>query len=150
MKKLTLAFQSFLIQKKCPNWKCSIIRNRLVCKGIIKPTELSKEYSVKLVYVLGEIPELTVMNPPLETNSVGESSPHLYKGDLLCVYHPLKNEWDSSKIIADTIIPWISLWLYYYEVWLVTGVWKGGGEHPPKKDESKKSNRNSYAKRKCP
>jgi hypothetical protein len=22
------------------------------------------------------------------------------------------------------------LWLYYYEVWLVTAIWLGGGEHP--------------------
>lgn len=147
MKKMTLALQSFLIKKKCPNWECVISRNKLICKGNLKPTELSKEYSVKLVYVLGEMPELSVMNPPLETNSDGESSPHLYKGDLLCVYHPRKNEWDTSKVIADTIIPWISLWLYYYEVWLATGVWKGGGEHPPKRDESKKNDRRSYAKR---
>jgi hypothetical protein len=32
--------------------------------------------------------------------------------------------------IATTIIPWLSLWLYYYEVWHATGEWMGGGiEH---------------------
>ena len=86
------------------------------------------------------MPELVVVDPPLEKNSKGESSPHLYAGDLLCVYHPLRNEWDSSKIIADTIISWISLWLYYYEVWLATGDWKGEGDHPTKKEIKKGGN----------
>jgi hypothetical protein len=31
--------------------------------------------------------------------------------------------------IAD-IIGWIALWLYYYEVWLITGNWLGGGHEP--------------------
>jgi hypothetical protein len=144
MKKLTLAFQSFLIQKKCPNWKCNIIKNKLICKGNIKPTELSKEYTIKLVYLLGKIPEISVVNPLLEINLKGENSPHLYRGDFLCVYHPLKNEWDSSKVIAETIIPWISLWLYYYEIWQLTGKWKGGGEHPRERNFNN-SNRSHYA-----
>lgn len=32
--------------------------------------------------------------------------------------------------IANTILPWTSLWLYYYEIWLGTGKWEGGGDHP--------------------
>jgi hypothetical protein len=33
-------------------------------------------------------------------------------------------------VLADTIIPLASLWLFYYEVWFATGEWLGGGEHP--------------------
>ena len=34
--------------------------------------------------------------------------------------------------IADTIIPWTSEWLFFYELWLATGgEWLGEGEHPP-------------------
>jgi len=32
--------------------------------------------------------------------------------------------------IAKTIIPWTSLWLYFFGDWLITGEWNGGGEHP--------------------
>lgn len=32
--------------------------------------------------------------------------------------------------IANTIIPWTIEWLYYYELWLATGEWLGGGDHP--------------------
>jgi hypothetical protein len=31
--------------------------------------------------------------------------------------------------IALTIIPWLLEWLVYYEAWLVTGEWLGGGVH---------------------
>ena len=134
MQKLTLALQGYLIQKKCPNWECIVKRNRLTCTGKLRPTEISKQYSVKLIYVLDDIPELTVMDPPLETNSEDKHPPHLYESKFLCVYHPRRNEWNNTKVIAKTIIPWISLWLYYYEIWLATGKWKGGGEHPPKRN----------------
>ena len=32
--------------------------------------------------------------------------------------------------IADTIVPWACEWLLHYEIWLATGEWHGGGEHP--------------------
>jgi hypothetical protein len=35
--------------------------------------------------------------------------------------------------VADTIVPWIDLWLINYEYWLATGIWFGGGQHPQPK-----------------
>ena len=32
--------------------------------------------------------------------------------------------------LFDTLIPWTAEWLWYFEDWLATGVWSGGGEHP--------------------
>jgi len=32
--------------------------------------------------------------------------------------------------IADTIIAWASEWLFFYELWLATGEWHGGGHDP--------------------
>ena len=29
--------------------------------------------------------------------------------------------------IATSIVSWLVLWLYYYEIWRVTGEWLGGG-----------------------
>jgi hypothetical protein len=55
----------------------------------------------------------------------------------LCLYQPKYREFRSSDFISDTIIPWISLWLYYYEKWHVTGKWLGGGEHPNLKKKKK-------------
>ena len=46
----------------------------------------------------------------------------------ICLYR--YSEFNSSKLLANTIIPWAIEWLYYYELWLATGEWLGGGEHP--------------------
>jgi hypothetical protein len=35
--------------------------------------------------------------------------------------------------IADTIVPWTSEWLMYYEIWLATSDWYGGGVWPPRR-----------------
>ena len=34
-------------------------------------------------------------------------------------------------LIAETIVPWASEWLFYYEIWKGTGEWYGGGDWPP-------------------
>jgi hypothetical protein len=36
--------------------------------------------------------------------------------------------------IDKTIVPWCYLWLFYFEDWLATGEWKGGGIHPETPD----------------
>lgn len=34
-------------------------------------------------------------------------------------------------LLVDTILPWTSQWLLYYELWLITGHWMGSGhDHP--------------------
>ena len=63
--------------------------------------------------------------------------PHTYGNERPCFFDP-KNDWRPDMKIAVTIIPWLSLWLFYYEVWRATGTWYGGGTHPtefdPKED----------------
>jgi hypothetical protein len=34
-------------------------------------------------------------------------------------------------LLADSIVPWASEWLFFYEFWLVTGEWDGGGRWQP-------------------
>lgn len=34
--------------------------------------------------------------------------------------------------LADTIVVWASEWLFFYESWLLTGDWLGGGHEPRK------------------
>ena len=46
----------------------------------------------------------------------------------ICLYR--YSEFSSSKLLVNTIIPWTIEWLYYYELWLATEEWLGGGEHP--------------------
>lgn len=95
---------------------------------------MSQEYRIKVLYKLDEPPKVWVLSPVLVNRSEHEPIPHVYPGPRPCLYLPYSGEWAPDRFIADTIIPWTSLWLYYYEVWHATGEWVGGGEHPqPKK-----------------
>ncbi|WP_254451359.1 hypothetical protein [Aliiroseovarius sp. xm-m-339-2] len=61
--------------------------------------------------------------------------PHIYHDpDRLCLYLPGTGQWDASKRLDLTIIPWTHLWLIYFEEWLASDEWKGGGKHPGEDD----------------
>ena len=66
-------------------------------------------------------------SPRLEVPT-GTKLPHVYGSDTLCLCYPC--EWDSTKLIARTLVPWASEWLLYYEFWRATGMWLGGGHEP--------------------
>lgn len=130
-----------LIQQKvalCSVYKgsnCSIDKKkkRLIWNSKVKPTALSKEYMVVLVYSLGKSPKVWVIGDELEKLD-DTNFPHIYDIDVenkmvrICLYR--YSEFSSSKLLAKTIIPWTIEWLYYYELWLATGEWLGGGAHP--------------------
>jgi hypothetical protein len=49
---------------------------------------------------------------------------------MLCLYHPREKSWHNELLLSEVIVPWISEWLLFYEIWSITGEWKGGGSHP--------------------
>ena len=99
-------------------------------EGSLTPSTSSETYRVRITYQLGTYPQVFVLSPPLCNGTDKASPPHMYGDKSLCLFFPKAGEWDSSMPIAETIIPWASSWLYFYEVWLSTGVWSGGGRHP--------------------
>lgn len=114
----------------------------VVWEGILRPTPWSAFYSVTVSYTLGQSPKCIVTSPCLEELADGRKIPHTYandtrlKGTQLCLYLPYisgKNkasEWNSKLLLVETIVPWASLWLFYFEDWLASGEWQGGGvEH---------------------
>ena len=141
-KKINILVQAAKIRNYFPNSKVSVNHNKLVWKGILTPTPLSDSYDVKLEYKVGYHPCVYVVNRILELYPGEKRLPHVYDTEKqwLCVYYKKAHEWDSQKLIATTIIPWISEWLYHYEYWLATGEWHGRGIHgnlvPFKKDKS--------------
>jgi hypothetical protein len=90
-------------------------------------------YSTSLVrirYVVGLPPFVEVIDPIPVREREGMATPHLNPDGSLCLFDPYKEEWDPSKHIADTIIPWASRWLLHYESWMSTGIWKGDAPMP--------------------
>lgn len=125
--------------------KCAIDKNELVWVGKIKPTPVSKEYTVLITYELYKRPDIWVIGDELE--KLDETGfPHIFDIDgekkwvKICVHMP--REFDSYRVLAKTIIPWVVEWLYFYEIWIATGEWLGGG-HDPDEDEKRKDKENS-------
>lgn len=128
---LTLPQQIGAVTTTWPDYDCRIERNRLVIRGPAKPATICCVYRVRIQYTLGGAPMISVDEPQLRPRKPGGKIPHVYGQDRPCLYLPKAREWNPSMAIADTIVPWLYLWLFHYEVWHATGEWLGGGEHPP-------------------
>lgn len=130
VKPVSLALQELRMRAQHPQFIGRIDRCAATWTGEIQPTAMSAKHTVRIVYQWSQAPRVTVLTPPLRDRGDGQRIPHLYSGGFLCLHKPHYREWTPTLCVADTIVPWTSLWLYYYEVWLITGNWFGGGEHP--------------------
>lgn len=96
----------------------------------LRPTEASIEYVIQLVAKQNKkTVDIFVVNPRIGLLKNNKKVPHMYSDGTLCLYYPKNNEWCYKDSWAETLIPWTSLWLFYYEMWLETGEWLGGGIH---------------------
>lgn len=112
-----------------PQFAATIRQGTALWRGDVNPTPLSATYTVEVRYERGSSPRISVISPSLDADKNGKRIPHTYRENYLCLYFPPAREWHAGKFIAETIVPWISLWLFYYEGWLATGEWFGGGIH---------------------
>jgi hypothetical protein len=105
---------------------------RLIWRFVTSPTALSKRYRLRLEYRQYSSPAVFVEEPDLIDLADGRRLPHVYEQSppRLCLYLPSNGEWTSSMRIDQTIVPWAILWLFYFEEWLASNEWKGGGVHP--------------------
>ncbi len=107
----------------------------------LQPTELSRVYTIKLMYKVGEFPRVFVTDPfPLDRYPGKDFLVHVYSTckQELCLFMRGAGEWSRQRMIAKTVIPWAAEWLQFYELWLATGEWYGEGMHPQVKDKKKK------------
>jgi hypothetical protein len=100
------------------------------------PSPLSRFYGLRIDYRQGNTPDVYVERPNLKLLAGGRRLPHVYQQDpvQLCLYLPRTYEWQAWMRIDNTIVPWAILWLFYFEEWLSSDEWKGGGEHPVASD----------------
>lgn len=117
----------------CPGYG-SLRRELLIWNFEVRPTPLSRLYRMQTIYRVGKAPRSLVIDPDLTLLATGRRLPHVYeqKPTRICLYLPRTREWLAHMKIADTIIPWAILWLFYFEEWLISDEWKGGGTHPRK------------------
>lgn len=137
MRSLPLQTQKLLLAQCFPAGKASLRRNTLVWEGALQPTAVSHVYEIRVTYCLNGRPEVLLLapNPQQMADALapGRTLPHVYSYNhpvRLCIYHPKKREWKPSMALAATVVPWAVMWLSFFEDWVCTDVWSGGGEHP--------------------
>jgi hypothetical protein len=92
----------------------------LVWRGKLQPTPESPSYQVRIEDRFGAPPLVFVLKPGIVRGAL-----HRYSDGSLCLYWPDEFAWSSKASLAETIVPWTALWLFYYELWLVLGEWLG-------------------------
>lgn len=114
-----------------PQFSCRLIKDKrravLVCRGAVQPTPINAVYKVRIEYSTGRRPRVWIESPPLRQRSPQEPIPHTYGAGRPCLFF---DEFRGDMRLSQTIVPWLACWLIFYEVWLVTGEWHGGGVHP--------------------
>ncbi len=129
IKPLTLEIQKYHMRRLWPQFTATTNRgNQAWWTGTLQPTAMSDTYSVEIAYTVPRRPEIRVLSPELKTHQDHSRLPHVFPDGTLCVHTAW--EWRADTIIAQTIVPWICAWLYFYEVWHQTGYWLGEGTHP--------------------
>lgn len=141
-KKVTIPIQKFNLSKKFKKIITNTNSNSCIdIDMILSPTYYSREYEAKLIYKsLNEKPHLYINMKSFSEIEDINLIPHNYgvktfgnkKYLHLCLWY--RKEWDGTEFLSDTIIPWGIEWLLFYEIWLITGTWEGGGiKHNNKK-----------------
>lgn len=123
---INLVAQLAAIRAVLPGARGAVRRGELTCVVELRPTPASRTYTVRLAYRHSRRPEVTITDPPLGLHPGASHLPHVYEGDLLCLYYP--GQWKHDMLLARTILPWTAEWLLHYELWLITGRWNGGGD----------------------
>lgn len=98
------------------------------------------------LYTLHAIqPRVQVIRPVLEQHPDYDEGPipHVYVNrespqlPYLCLFSPSGGEWTPDDDLAHTTVFWTAEWIYFYEGWLLTKKWRGGGRHPSRPHEAK-------------
>jgi hypothetical protein len=131
-KPISIAVQELHLKKVFPNSVVKTSRNAfLTWLGVLTPSSLSIGYRIFLKYDKYKDISVYILDPKLVLAKGEKFLPHVYstQEQKICLFYRRANEWDSSMLLTNTIIPWTSEWLYHYEIWAGTGVWNGGGYH---------------------
>lgn len=133
-RRLTPIQQFILVKQNFSGTKIINKQGKLHLFITLQPTPFSPKYPIEVignsygkydVWLIGNI-----------QNIDDPDFPHKYEVDKknnrvrLCLYHPSRDKWKRDQEVYSTLIPWTCEWLYYYELWLDDGKWRGGGEHP--------------------
>lgn len=121
---VNLPLQALSLSRAFPRGAIRLSAQRLVWECAVRPAPTCSEYIVRLEAGPAKMPSIYVQDPELVPNGDG-LLPHVYEDGSLCVskfgdFHP-------GMLFVDSIVPWTSEWLIFYELWRATGLWFGDG-----------------------
>lgn len=134
-KEYTLPEQAMNLRLSHPESIIELCMNELRWTKEVQAHPFSEIYTIEVIYQKNGVPETWVSGNNIKKLE-DKDFPHKYEVDTirkrvrLCLYYPKAEEWSAEFLISRTIIFWATEWLFYYEIWLVTGKWYGGGIHP--------------------
>lgn len=94
-------------------------------------------YNVKFIYpYVTSKPKVFILRDTLPKSS-NEIIPHIYEIKMLngkeylniCSFFP-SDDWSNKYAIVDTVFLWAIEWIYFYELWVITGKWSGRWNTP--------------------
>lgn len=129
---INLARQLINLRSRYPGGQGEVRSGALTWLDWLRPSPLGRDYLARVHYAPDKPPSSYILNPSLTELAAGKNLPHVYSQaeGKLCLYLPGCGQWHTGMFIGATTIPWTIMWLYFFEEWLFSGEWKGGGEHP--------------------
>ena len=117
--------QAFALRRMYPTSDVDLKPHLLRWRGVLRPTDLSMEYSVQLTHPRTSAPSVLVLEPDLVLDPNGRL-PHVFEDGTLCLNR--HGQWKPHMLHTVTTLAWTSEWLYYYELWRGTNLWLGDPE----------------------
>jgi hypothetical protein len=129
---LSLTAQLCQLQRTYPAGRGRLLREQLFWEQRIRPRPLSHEYLCRVEYRRDEYPAVYCLDPPLSALANGRRLPHVRSREepiRLCLFFHEPKCWNDGMLLAKVVIPLTLYWLEFFEEWLFTGEWRGGGTH---------------------
>jgi hypothetical protein len=124
---LPLGQQLLRMKTAWPEFESAIRKSEVSWIGQLTPTRMSDTYTIRIRYKAPLRPVVEVISPALRSLP-NKRIPHRFPLGDLCLH--VNGQWAANMFVANTIVGWTALWLIFYEAWLVTGEWEGGGHEP--------------------
>ncbi len=117
-----------------PGLRVSLARSVATWVGELRPSPIAESYTVRIEYSLRKRPTVWVIRPHLRRRDISKRIPHTFADGSVCLH--LHEDWTPQMYIAETIVPWLLLWLYHYEVCFPRGTGMGAATSRTPRNET--------------
>lgn len=118
---LRYQYETSVIEEEFPFLNCTFTSSEMNVQGEFSTTSISQKYNVLIRFDGLNQPKIFILDRIIKYHP----DIHVYRDGSLCLHYPEDKSWSRGKLLAHTVIPWISEWLIYYELYQYYEQWKG-------------------------